>query len=93
VNKTGDSAGERCSRVDCCNSSLIEIGSCIADCRESMADPKGNNLATVVDGASVHPKNAINVTMEDMVKGDRKEVEQQLEEEMAELRRKKLERF
>jgi hypothetical protein len=31
VNRIGDSAGERHSRVDRCCSSLVEIGSCIAD--------------------------------------------------------------
>jgi hypothetical protein len=69
---------------------LIEIDSCIADCRESMADPKGSKPSVVVDDTGVHPKNAINVTMEDLAKEDRKEVERQLKEEMAELRWRKL---
>jgi hypothetical protein len=55
-----------------------------------MADPKGGRPAAVVDGAGVRPRNAINVTMEDLAEEDRNEVERQLEEEMAELRRKKL---
>jgi hypothetical protein len=55
-----------------------------------MADPKGSKPSTAVDGAGVHPKNAINVTMEGLAEENRKEVERQLEEEMAELRRKKL---
>jgi hypothetical protein len=69
---------------------LIEIGSCIADCRESMADPKGSKPSAAVDGASVHPKNTINVTMGDLAEEDRKDVERQLEEEIAEPRRRKL---
>jgi hypothetical protein len=39
-----------------------------------MADPKGNKPTAAVDGASVHPKNAINITMEDLAEEDRKEV-------------------
>jgi hypothetical protein len=41
-----------------------------------VADPKGNKPATAVDGAGVHPKNAINISMDDLTKEDRKEVEQ-----------------
>jgi hypothetical protein len=55
-----------------------------------MADPKGSKPSAAVDGAGVHPKNAINIAMEDLAEEDRKEVERQLEEEMAEVRRKKL---
>jgi hypothetical protein len=62
----------------------------LSDYRESMANPKGSKPSAVVDGASVHPKNSINVAMEDLAEEDRKEVERQLEEEMAELRRRKL---
>jgi hypothetical protein len=54
-----------------------------------MADPKGSKAATVTYGAGVLAMNAINVTMEDLAEEDRKEVERQLKEEMAELRRKK----
>jgi hypothetical protein len=75
VNKICDSTGERCSRVDHCSGSLIEISFCIANCRKSMADPKGNKPAAVADGTSVHLKNAINVAMEDLAEEDRKEVE------------------
>jgi hypothetical protein len=43
-----------------------------------MADPKGSKSSMVVDGTSVHPKNTINVAMEDLAEEDRKEVERQL---------------
>jgi hypothetical protein len=55
-----------------------------------MADPKGSKSSVAMDGTGVHPKNAINVAMEDLAEEDRMEVERQLEEEMAELRRRKL---
>jgi hypothetical protein len=55
-----------------------------------MADPKAGKASTATDGAGVLVKNAINIAMEDLAEEDRKEVEQQLEEEMVELRRKKL---
>jgi hypothetical protein len=40
-----------------------------------MADPKGSKPTAVVDGAGIHPKNAINVAMADLAEEDRKEVE------------------
>jgi hypothetical protein len=55
-----------------------------------MADPKGSKPSRMVDGTGVHVKNAINVAMEDLAEEDRKEVERELEEEMAEIRRRKL---
>jgi hypothetical protein len=55
-----------------------------------MADPKGSKPSRTVDGTGVHVKNAINVAMEDLAEEDRKEVERELEEEMAEIRRRKL---
>jgi hypothetical protein len=70
--------------------SLIEIGSCVADRRESMSDPKEGMPAAVVDGIDIRPRNAINVTMEELAEEDRNEVERQLEVEMAEPRRKNL---
>jgi hypothetical protein len=44
----------------------------------------------VVDGTGVHPKNAISVAMEDLSEEDQKEIERELETEMAEIWRKKL---
>jgi hypothetical protein len=55
-----------------------------------MADQKGSKASMAPDGADVLAKNAINVAMEDLAKEDQREVKRQLEEEMAELRRKKL---
>jgi uncharacterized protein YjaG (DUF416 family) len=55
-----------------------------------MTDPKGLKAATTTDGVGIQAKNAIDVAMEDLAMEDQKEVEQQLEEEMVELRRKKL---
>jgi hypothetical protein len=55
-----------------------------------MADPKGSKASIATDGMGVLAMNAINITMEDLAEEDRKEVEQHLKEEMAELRRKKL---
>jgi uncharacterized protein YjaG (DUF416 family) len=55
-----------------------------------MTDPKGLKAATTTDGVGILAKNAIDVAMEDLAMEDQKEVEQQLEEEMVELRRKKL---
>jgi uncharacterized protein YjaG (DUF416 family) len=55
-----------------------------------MTDPKGLKAATTTGGVGILAKNAIDVAMEDLAMEDQKEVEQQLEEEMVELRRKKL---
>jgi hypothetical protein len=55
-----------------------------------MADPKGSKAATIADVASVQAKNTIDVMMEDLTEEDQKEAKQLLEEEMVELRRKKL---
>jgi hypothetical protein len=55
-----------------------------------MADPKGGKPTAVVDGAGVHPKNAISMAMEDLSEEDLKEIERELETEMAEIWRKKL---
>jgi hypothetical protein len=44
---------------------------------------KGRKPSVVMDGAGVHPKNFINIAMEDLAEEDRKEVELQLKEEMA----------
>jgi activator of HSP90 ATPase len=55
-----------------------------------MADLKGARTLAAADNAGVHTKNAINVAMEDLTEYDKKEVERELEEEMAELRRRKL---
>jgi uncharacterized protein YjaG (DUF416 family) len=55
-----------------------------------MTDPKGLKAAMTTDGVGILAKNAIDVAMEDLAMEDQKEVEQQLEEEMVELRRKKL---
>jgi hypothetical protein len=55
-----------------------------------MADPKGARTSAAADNAGVHGKNAINMAMEDLIEEDRKEVERELEEELAESRRRKL---
>jgi hypothetical protein len=89
ANITGDSAGDDV-HCDHHQGVLLKVGSCIADHKGIMADPKGSKAATTADGAGVHAKNAINVAMEDLVKADRKEVEKEIEEELAEIRRRKL---
>jgi ribosome recycling factor len=53
-----------------------------------MPDPKETKLVPATNGASVHAKNTINVVMEDLTKEDNKEIERELEEEVAEMRRK-----
>jgi hypothetical protein len=53
-----------------------------------MADPKGSKGAMAADG--IQARNTIAVAMEDLTKPDRKELEKELEEEMAKRRRKKL---
>jgi hypothetical protein len=54
-----------------------------------MANAKGARTSAATHSAGVHAKNAINVAMKDLIEDDRK-VEQELEKEMAELRRRKL---
>jgi hypothetical protein len=55
-----------------------------------MADPKGAKAMMPTDGTGVDARNAINVAMEDLAEEDRRAIERELEEEMAERRRKKL---
>jgi hypothetical protein len=55
-----------------------------------MTDPKETKMSAAVDNAGVHAKNAINVAMEDLTEDDRKEVERELEKEMAKLHKRKL---
>jgi hypothetical protein len=55
-----------------------------------MADPKGAKATQVADGADVHVRNTINVEREDLNEEDRKAVEREFKEEMAEMRRRKL---
>jgi hypothetical protein len=55
-----------------------------------MVDPKETRTSAVADNADVHARNAINVGMDDLTEEDSKEVEQELEKEMAELRKRKL---
>jgi hypothetical protein len=55
-----------------------------------MADPKGGKAITAADDIDVQAKNAINVAMEDLAEADRREIEWELEEELAEIRRRKL---
>jgi hypothetical protein len=66
------------------------IGVLFAGSEEGMAYLKGSKAATAVDGASIQAKNTIGVVMEDLTKANRKEVEQELEAELAELRWRKL---
>jgi hypothetical protein len=55
-----------------------------------MANLKGVKPAAPVDGARVDTRNTIIIAMEDLTEADRRELEKELEEEMAERRRKKL---
>jgi hypothetical protein len=55
-----------------------------------MADPKGGKAITATDNIDVQAKNAINVAMEDLAEVDRREIEWELEEELAEIWRRKL---
>jgi hypothetical protein len=55
-----------------------------------MVDPKEARASVSADNSSVHAKNAMNVEMDYLNNKDRKTVEQELEWEMAELRRRKL---
>jgi hypothetical protein len=66
------------------------IGAGCADQVETMTDPKGSKGASAADGAGVQARNAILVAMEDLAKADRKELEKELEVEMAERCQKKL---
>jgi hypothetical protein len=70
--------------------SRYPIGAQFTDLEGIMVDPKEARTSMVADNASVHVKNAINVEMADLNDEDRKTVEQELEWEMAELRRRKL---
>jgi hypothetical protein len=54
-----------------------------------MVDPKEARTSVAADNAGVHAMNTINVEMEDLNDNNRKAVEQELEWEMAELRRRK----
>jgi hypothetical protein len=55
-----------------------------------MADPRGTSSSAAIDNTGVQAKNAINVAIEDVTEDDRKEVELELEDEVAEPRKKKL---
>jgi hypothetical protein len=55
-----------------------------------MADLKGAEATTPVDGAGVDAQNMIAVAMEDLIEDDREALEKELEEEMAERWCKKL---
>jgi hypothetical protein len=57
--------------------------------KEGMADPKGGKPSATTDGAGIHVKNAISMTMEDLSE-DRKEIEHEIESEMTERRNMKL---
>jgi UDP-3-O-acyl-N-acetylglucosamine deacetylase len=54
-----------------------------------MADPKGSKAAAT-DGVGIHNNNTINVALEDLTEEDGKVVKRELEEEMTELRKRKL---
>jgi hypothetical protein len=58
--------------------------------KEAMTDPKGAKALASADAAGVNTRNTINVAMEDLIEEDRKEIERELEEEMAERRKRKL---
>jgi hypothetical protein len=88
-NIIGDSAGDDDSCNDHWRSIAQQLVASFAGWIEGMADPKGNKVAAT-DGAGIHTKNAINVALEDLIVEDRKMVERELKEEMAELRRRKL---
>jgi hypothetical protein len=75
---------------DHCSSLSLRIGSCAAERRENITDPKGAKVAMLTDGTRVNAQNAINIAMEDLVDEDQKAIEQGLEEEMAERHHKKL---
>jgi hypothetical protein len=89
ANITGDSTRDDI-HCDHRQGALLKVGSCIADHKGIMADPKGSKAATTADGAGVHAKNAINVAMEDLVEADQKEVEKEIKEELAEIQGRKL---
>jgi hypothetical protein len=55
-----------------------------------MVDLMGSKPSGMVDSTGIHIKNTINVIMKDLVEEDRKEVERELKEEMAEIQRRKL---
>jgi hypothetical protein len=55
-----------------------------------MVDLKGAKAMLVADGADVHVRNTISVAMEVLAEEGRKAVEQELEKEMVEIRRRKL---
>jgi HPt (histidine-containing phosphotransfer) domain-containing protein len=57
---------------------------------KGMEDPNGLKASSVAAGAGVQAKNTINMMMEDLLEEDWKEIERDLEEEMAEVRRRKL---
>jgi hypothetical protein len=57
---------------------------------KGMEDPNGLKASLVAAGAGVQAKNTINMMMEDLLEEDWKEIERDLEEEMAEVRRRKL---
>jgi hypothetical protein len=90
-NTTGDSAAEeRRLDGDGCERVTGLIGAIHADRLEIMTDPKGSKGAPSADGAGVQAKNTILVAMEDLIEADRKELERELEEEMAQRHQKKL---
>jgi hypothetical protein len=61
--------------------------------QERVANPNVGKVMTVSNGAGVQAKNTIHVAMEDLTEEDQKELELELEEEMAERQCKKLSCF
>jgi hypothetical protein len=66
------------------------IGAACAGQVGVMVDPKGSKGVVAADGSGIPARNTIAVAMEDLTKPDRKELEKELEEEMAKRRWKKL---
>jgi hypothetical protein len=79
----GDSTGERCSGVDRCSKFHKIIGD-LWQFIEAMMNPKESGAQT-----EVGPHNTIGVAMEDLPKAERRVLKKELEEEMAEARRRK----
>jgi hypothetical protein len=58
-----------------------------------VVDPKEARASAAADNTGFRVKNTVNVAMENLNEDDMKAVEQELEREMAELRRRKLAYF
>jgi hypothetical protein len=90
ANIFGDSAGEDDSHDGHCAGVVGRLVRLTPVGQERMADPKVGKAAMASNDAGVQARNTIHVAMEDLAEEDRKELEHELKEDMAERQCKKL---